>query len=259
MEDLENKDGQNTEVGTSEETNTEATNSTLTEITDYVNRFVPGSDVSTPEAQIESLLKIVREIVPIYDKLWDAAENSPESAAFISDFLATGNPIKSLVRNFDPEEVKAAIEVMTEDDDMEEDRNIYREKITQRKTRMEEIEKNRAESEMSAKEFVDELTPSEEDLQAFVSFCDGFLKDWLDSKMPKENWMILWKGFKHDANVSEAEEAGRITGRNEKIITEKATRKDLADAMPEMTGASTGKLATPERPKSFAAKFMEDL
>lgn len=266
--ELDEKDGETMPVGEDSSTNTEETTETSEETTkeaatpngeliEYINRFAPGSDTSTPEALMEAATKIIQSMAPIYDKLYDLSVSDQAAAAFLSDLLDTGNPIKALVRNYDPEEINAAQEAMTENDDLEEDRNIYQEKISSRKMRDTEIETNRAQSEISAKEFVDEITPDEKDLQDFISFCDSFLKDWLDSKMPKENWMILWKGFKHDSNVAEAEENGMIAGRNQKIITEKATRKDLADVLPDASGGVGMQPQVTEKKKSFGSKFMD--
>lgn len=243
------------ETETSKETAQEAATPNG-ELIEYINRFAPGSDTSSPEALLEAATKIIQSMVPIYDKVYDVSLNSEATAAFINDLLETGDPIKSLVRNYDPEEINAAQEAMA-DDDYEEDRNMHMEKVSQSKMRDSEIETNRAQSEISAKEFVDEIQPSENDLQEFIPFCDAFLKDWLDSKMPKENWLVLWKGFKHDNNVAEAEENGMIAGRNQKIMTEKASRKDLADILPEASGAAGLQPQVMEKKKSFGSKFLD--
>ena len=225
------------------------------ELVEILSRFMPEADVSTPEAQLSASLQLLKSFVPLHDKLYDLAETNPESAAALSDWLETGNLIKAIARNFGEEEKQALIEEL-EDESYEEDRGIYAEKNQKLKDRQSQLEKNKASSQMGAQEFVDEVGATEEQIQEFIPFVDKFITDCEDRNMSKENWLTLWKGFKRDSDVSEAETNGRIMGRNEKIVAEKKSRQDIAGVLPEINGTAAVKPQS-QKPKAFGGKFIE--
>ena len=222
---------------------------------ELINRFAPGSDTSTPEGIIEGQLTVLKSMVPIYDKLYDLARTSPESAAFISDLLDTGSPVKALVRNFDSEEIQTALDE-AESSDYEEDKNMFSEKVTGMKARNEELEKNKKESEISAQAFMDKYQPNDDDVTGFVSFYDKLLSDAVNNKMTVEHWESVWQAYKYKDDVSEAESNGMVMGRNEKIVTQKAGKKDLDALLPE-ANAGMGMAPKTEKPKSYKEKFLE--
>ena len=232
------------------------------EIIDFINRFAPGSDISTPEGIIASATEVLKMLVPVHDKLYDLAVTSPENAAMLNDWMETGSLPKAIARNYDPEEISALVEEIN-DEEYESDRMAYSEKIKARTDRESELEKNKSESQISAQEFIDKVQPTDDELEAFIAYHQGFLQDAVDNKMSFDHWMRAWKGFKYDGKVAEletkaaeAEEAGRIAGRNEQISTEKLSRKDLADMIPEISGTMEQSPKT-EKPKPFAARFMD--
>lgn len=234
-----------------------------TEIIDIIKRFAPDADTSTPEAIIASATTVLKSMVPVYDKLYDVAMVSPETAACLNDILETGDMLKSVVRNFGHEELESAMEEMKTGDDFEEARNAHAEKVNGAKQRMTELEANKANSQLSAQEFVDKVSPSDEDLDGFTAYYESFLKDAFDNKMTFDHWMRLWKGYKYDGTmeemngkVTEAEENGRIAGRNEKIEQGKKTKANLAELLPEV-GGGTSVPAQQKAPVSFAKKFTD--
>lgn len=225
------------------------------EITEILTRFLPDADVSTPEAIINSSLQLLKSFVPLHDKLYDLAKTNPESAATLSDWLDTGNLIKAIARNFGEEEKQALMEELA-DESYEEDRAMYSEKSKKRKDREKLLSDNISKSQISAQEFVDEIGATEEQIEEFKPFVDQFITDCEDRNLTKANWIIIWKAFKHDANVEEAETNGRIMGRNEKIVAEKKTREDIKDLLPEVSASADIKPKS-EKQKSFASQFME--
>lgn len=247
------------EMNTSE---TEAAVNPNSEIIDFINRFAPGSDTSSPEAIITAATEVLKMLVPVHDKLYDLAVTSPENAAMLNDWMETGSLPKSIARNYDPEEITALIEEIN-DEEYETDRASYADKINQRNAREAELAANQTESQISAQEFIDKVQPTDDELEAFIAYHKSFLQDAVDNKMSFDHWMRAWKGFKYDGTVAElenkaveAEEAGRIAGRNEQIGTEKLSRKDLADMMPEIAG-SIDQPKKEDKPRPFAARFID--
>lgn len=222
---------------------------------DYINRFAQGSPTSTPEEIIAGLVNALDVTSVPYDQFSDVAYSSQEAAAFMYDLKETGDPIKALVRNYDPEEIQAALETMNEDDSYEEDRKSYQGKVEGKKAYMAHQEENMKLSQTGAEEFMDEMNPSEEEQTAFIAFTDEFLMDAADNKMTKAHWMELWQAFKYKGDVANAEENGKIIGKNEKIVTGKRTRDDLVHMLPE-GGSAIAKKQEVVKPKSFADDFM---
>lgn len=233
----------------------ENTSSPNAEISGIIQRFIPDADVSTPEGIIAGALQLLQSFVPLHDKLYDLASNNPETAATLGDWLETGSLVKAIARNFSDEERNALIEEL-EDSSYEEDRKMYSEKTKSIKDRQALLEANMSKSQMGAQEFVDEMNLSKEQVDEFIPFVDQFISDVEDRNLSKANWMIIWKAFKRDSDVAEAEENGRVIGRNEKIVAERKTRDDIKDILPESTATSA--IKPPEsKPKPFGAKFME--
>lgn len=248
---------ENTETSeSSEATETTPIGSDNSKAIEYIGRFAPDSPSSTPEEIIAGLVKCMDITSIPYDKLYDIVLHSPEDAAFAHDYLETGDPVKSLVRNFDPEEVMAAVEAMKEDDSYEEDRTNFAGKVKGRKDREAMMATNMTNSQMGAQEFVDRKGLDEAQIEEFKPFVDKFLKDCEDRNLTADNWETIYNGFKRDGDVAEAEENGRAMGRNEQIVAKKATRADLAGLLPEV---NAGIEKTPERKKSFAEEFMSDI
>lgn len=241
-----------------QETSTEAATEAATpngELIEYINRFAPGSDTSSPEALLKAATTIIQSLAPIYDKVYDLALTNPETAAVLNDWLETGDLGKAIVRNYDPEEVKALVEEM-EDDTYEEDKTIYSDRVKQVKDHQTMMEKNMAASQMGAQEFVDSRGLSEADIEEFKPFVDKFLKDCEDRNLTAANWEIIYNGFKRDTDVAEAEENGKVMGRNEKIVAEKASREDIKDLLPGGGALAEVPKSLP-KPKSFASSFMD--
>jgi hypothetical protein len=204
---------------------TEAVADPNQESKDLIERFLPGADVSTPEAIIKAQLDILKMMTPIYDKLYDLAIGSEEAAAFIKDLTDTGDVLKSLARNYAPEEIEAAIEAV-KGADYEEDMKIHQGKVQAKKDRMSTLEANRAESQKTAQEFMDQVSPSDEDVEGFIKFYDAFISDALDNRMSTDHWIAIWNSYKHDDDVQEAEENGIVMGKNQKIVAQKASKEE---------------------------------
>ena len=224
-----------------------------------INKFSPGADTSTPEAIIAAQLQVLKTLSPIYDKLYDVALSAPEAAAFVKDLLETGDVVKSLARNYDPEEIQAAMEEI-ESSDYEEDKTAYAGKVSQIKERGDMVKKNMDISFNDISEFMEERKDwPEEKAQAFENFIIKHYDDGKDGLITKADLALLEKGFNYDGDVAEAEENGKVMGRNEQISTKKASKEDLAALLPEASAGIVKKPEVKQKPKTFAQKFMEGI
>lgn len=247
---------------------TEATSEVAQETTnansewiELVKKYNPEADTSSPQAILDAILPTVQKMVVLEEKIIDLVNTDDASAAALNDWIDLGSLPKAIARNFDPEEITALIEEIN-DEENEPDRAAFNEKITARKTRESELETNRSESQVTAQAFLDKINPSEEDLEGFIKYHGDFVKDAVDNKMTLDHWERQWKAYKYDGDmeamngkVSEAEENGKIIGRNETQKTEKLKQKDIANLLPE-TGGGSGIKPREDKPKSFASNFM---
>lgn len=236
--------------------NTEAGYQLPEGVQELIGKFNQGADVSTPELAVEALSKIVKDMAPFYDKSYDLATSDPEVAGFMADMLETGSVPKALARNFDPEELKAAIEEAGTDDN-EEDRNIYSEKVAKAKQKKETFDANVQVSIAHIDDFMEKRKnwPAEK-ADKFMEFVIAHYEDAKDGKITDENLELLEKGFTHDDDVAEAEDNGRVMGKNEKIMASKMSKEDSDKLLPE-GGVGATIPVKQDKPKSFAARFME--
>ena len=263
MEDLTKPDNMDTGQGTpqtpeSESPQEDKTEDPNAESLEIIDRFAPGLDTSTPEAIIAAQLKVLQSMVPIYDKLYDVALAAPEAGQFVADLLETGDPVKALVRNYDTQEVQAALD-SADSGDHEADMAIHSSKVESAKAHKMELEGNMKASEVSAQEFMDKYEPNDQDVAGFTAFYDTLLQDAVNNKMSVAHWESIWQAYKYKDDVSEAESNGKVMGRNEKIMTQKAGKKDMESLLPEANAGVQTPPPANTKPRSFASKFMEGI
>lgn len=218
------------------------------------------TEAANPNSELEELKAENEKLMVFQNKVRDLAETDPQTAAFLHDLITTGSIGVALTENFSEEEIQALLEE-AKSTEYDEHRNNYASKVGQHGVRMAELEANKAKSQMSAQEFVDKYQPNEEELEAFVAFYDSIIKDAVDNNMSFDHWEKMWQAFKYKGDVAalenkvgEAEENGKIAGRNENIVMGKQNREALADLPPEI-GDGGVKPVEPKK-KSFAEEFM---
>jgi len=220
------------------------------EAIELINRYAKGSDTSTPEGIIAGLVAGFKTLTPFQDKIRDVAENDTASAAVLHDYLETGNLLKAFVRNYDPEEVEAAVEDMRENDDYEGDRKIHADNLASTKSQKEQHAKNVNQSQLDCQAFLDKNGISDEELPGFEKFYAELMDDARDDKMSVKHWDSVWQAYKYKDDVANAESNGQVMGRNEKIMTKKASKEDLENLLPGEGGGNISQKPV-VKPQSF--------
>jgi len=233
---------------------TESVNSNK-EWVEWANKYVPGADVSSPQAILDALKSTFSKMVKTEGEFIDLVHENPEAGATLLTWKETGSLPIAIAQNYDPEEISGMIDEIN-DESMEEHRKKYSEKVKNRKDYEGHRAKNRELTRKGAEEFLKEVNPSEKEQAKFITFADTFLQDASDEKLTKDRWMALWQAFRYSTDVSTAEENGKIVGRNSKIVSEKKTKDDLKGLLPEGEGASVKKVSIAKR-KSYADDFMQ--
>lgn len=171
------------------------------------------------------------------EKIFALMNDNPELGAIMSE-LAKGTPfVVALAKSVDlasliPEEGESNYQP-------------YIDATKQRESRRKELDAQRAEfisnqeaTQAEASAFFEEQGVSEEDSQGLVDFIDGVIGDLCRGKLDRGTIMKLYQAYKYDEKISEAEEAGRIAGRNERIETKRLKDKASTDGLPDSRGAS---------------------
>jgi hypothetical protein len=208
---------------------------------EIMNQYAPGTDTTNPQAILDAYLPIAQKQIAMEQKIKDACESSPETAAFMSDVIDTGNVIKSLNRNFSPEELQALLDE-SGDDEFEEDRTAFSGKVKEGKDRADYLKGNQDVSIAEISAWYEEKGWPEEKADEFSQKVDAFATDLFDGKITKEHLSQLEKAFNYDGDLTTAEENGKIIGKNEKITSGKKTRDDLKDLLPEGGGSASSKV-----------------
>jgi len=175
----------------------------------------------------------------------------PAVAEVLKDMIEGASLREALARHFSPEELTPA--------EGDPDREGWKKNSETRAKRLEGNElanKTKAEndefSSKEIKEFATETGLEPDKAEEFLSKVGEALDEVYAGKISKSFLTSMWKAFNHEDDVKNAAETARITGRNEKIVTEKET-KPKGDGMP-ILGSTT-----PAEPQTKKRSWMDNL
>lgn len=159
---------------------------------------------------------------------------NPKLGAFLSDIRDGEHPIVALNRYFDEGEL-----AIKEGDEMY---NAWKAAGDERRRRQEENERLREEikanmeiSQRNIEEFARENGIPEEEVVDFLKGYQADMEDVAKGLTSKDYLGRMYRGYRHNQDVQDALEAGRIQGANEKI--EKELERMEADGLPEPNGS----------------------
>jgi len=219
-------------------------------LTEYIIRFFPDADVSTPEKLMESLLPLVEKTVSLHDDLYQVVEEFPEFGDFLLGLRKGYTPQQAMAMYFD-------VESLTPPEGAEDEEAVMKAKetrkktVNERKSKLENIEKNKVVSAQNLINIKDELGLDDATTMEVGKMAGEIIQDFMqDGLIKPENWKKLANGLRHEVVVSEKEkeketavEDALVKGRNEQI-EKKRINKESGDGLPKL--ASTGSL-TPEK------------
>ena len=224
-----------------------------------VQKYFPNEEIT--EANVGELAaQTIDRLSAIQDNLIEVSDEFPEFAALLDDVLNGMAPDESIARNFG-EEVLNAPEGSPDWDRISKAKEERKGKLTERKERMSNLEKNRDISVENASKFIADTGMEETEAQEFIGWFDKLNADMFDGLISPEHFSALHKAFKYDSTIaekdSEMEQAVKVAearGRNQQI-EKKKIKAESGDGVPKLS--TSGKSAV--RPKGFGAKFMEEV
>jgi hypothetical protein len=209
-----------------------------------IDKYFPGSNMPQDEAVLDLLTKLDN----IQEKFIVAIENDPDFGAALDEIFKGGEARVAIARAYGPDAF-TAVEGDPDFDQMSEAFNQGRDKISKKREASETLRKNQ---EMSMKEieaFIADKGYGEEEVIARLKLMTEIKDDFLNDKLTRKHLDLLDKAMDYDTAVQQAEEAGKVAGRNEKIVGQKEREKLSTDGLPKLT--SKAPPATPERKKGL--------
>lgn len=102
-------------------------------------------------------------------------------------------------------------------DEVKAARQKYLEKTAKAKQSQAEYEKNLSESLQQLEQYQQEQKLSDDEVNDLMGRYVAMMRDFVNGRFSKEQLEMVRKGAAYDADLANAEEEGRISGRNEKI------------------------------------------
>lgn len=225
---------------------------TASQIKELVLKYNPELNLEDQASMEASVLSLLQKLDTVHEKLLVAVENDPDFGAALSEIFKGGNARTALARAYGPE----AFTAVEGDPDFDEMTSAFSEgqkRVGEKRKRAETIRKNQ---EMSVKEITDWMESKGYDdasIEARLKKMEEIRQDFLDDRITKNHLELIDKAMDFDTAVQQAEEAGKVAGRNEKIVEKREKMSKASDGLPELTAQGS----MPQKPKSFAGTFLD--
>lgn len=217
------------------------------QINGIVQKIIPGSDPTQ-----ENVLKALQMLDNLHEKFMVAVENDPEFGAALSDILKGESARIALARAYGPDAF-TAVEGDPDYDKMGEAYNAARENIAKKKETASMIAKNQEMSIQEITTWMEEKGYDDAGIQARLKKMEEIRQDFLNDKITRQHLELIDKAMDFDQAVVNAEEAGKVAGRNEKIVEGREKMKNTGDGLPSLTSRNPKK----QPPQSFGGKFIQ--
>lgn len=166
----------------------------------------------------------------------DMFSNSPESAAFLTDWRNGEDPLVGMIRRFG-DDFKAALEDPKKVDALAEANRQYAERVAKEKEYEDEYQSNIQETLSTIEQLQKSEGMSDDDVDRGMEFLLDIVRNGILGKFTPESLRMALKAVNHDGDVEQADREGEARGRNARI-SEKVRRASKGDGAPVLTGGS---------------------
>jgi hypothetical protein len=169
-------------------------------------------------------------------KLRDAIDKDPRTGQFLSNILDGQDVVNALIDCVGPELTEAVSSPEA------------RARLDQLRQEAEETERKRNENIDESLKVFDEFFADKDqsDMDGFSNYIEEHFNRLATGEFTRDDIEMLWKGYKHDDDVAEAESDGEIKGRNQRIIERRETLS-TGDGVPSLRSLADNN--SPARPK----------
>ena len=148
--------------------------------------------------------------------LSDLFTSDPRSAKFLTDWKNGKNPAVTLVEMFGDDFVDELKDPDKQAELAQASKN-FAERVAKEKEYDEEYTNNIDASRQMIEQLQQEEGLSDDDIDRAMEFLVSIMKDGILGKFSKDSVLMALNALDHDADVSAAEEEGKVAGRNTKI------------------------------------------
>ena len=180
----------------------------------------------------------------------DLFTRDPRSAKFLTDWKNGKNPAVALVEMFGDDFVDELKDPDKQAELAQASKN-FAERVAKEKEYDEEYTNNIDASRQMIEQLQQEEGLSDDDIDRAMEFLVSIMKDGILGKFSKESVLMALNALDHDADVSAAEEEGKVAGRNTKI-QEKLRQRSKGDGTANISGKNgSGTKQQTRRPSIF--------
>ncbi len=149
--------------------------------------------------------------------LSDMFAADPRSAQFLTDMHRGEDPVVGLIRNFGIE-IKDVLDDPAMQEKIAAANKEYVERVAKSRKLDEEYETNMGATLDTLRQFQETRGLSDEQIDEVVNKLLSIVSDGVMGKFSYETLEMIMKALHYDTDVTNAEEEGRIAGRNDKIV-----------------------------------------
>ena len=186
-------------------------------------------------------------------KLIALFEAEPAVGDVVRDMMNGATFREALAKHISPDDI-TAIEGDPDYEGWNKNKNDREANLEKRKADQDNYAKNITISEQAVTSFVEKKGLSPEQADEFFEKFDSMLSDIDTGLITEEHLESIMKAFSYDTDMSDANEQGKIAGRNENIIAKKATPGMNGDGLPRPTRSAQEQAAP-----NVAPNYMDNL
>lgn len=151
-----------------------------------------------------------------FNSMRDLLKNDPRSGQFLTDMHEGKSPWASYIRLYGPE-LKDMLDDPDTIDQIAEAEREYKERVAQSQKADEEYEANIKQTIQMLEGYKTSRGMDDDAIDDVLAAAIGIVRDGIVGKFTEDTLDMICKALNHDKDVAEANETGRIAGRNDRI------------------------------------------
>ena len=215
-----------------------------------------------PEKKFEDDEEIFGQIYDDYDQyeqengayrdrektLSDMFSADPRSAYFLNDMREGKDPVMGLVSRFGME-VKDVLDDPEMQDKIKEANQEYLDRVAKSRELDEEYSRNMDTTLQTLSQYQEEMQLSDDEIDEICAAWLGIVRDGVMGKLSRETITLMANALNHDSDVANAQEQGKVAGRNSRIV-EQLRKSKQGDGITALNGRNNPGGKAGQKPKS---------
>lgn len=206
-------------------------------------RNYPDRKVDDDDELFDLLWEYDSQLCGCYDRLKEGQlklahlfNENPRVGAFISDVVAGDDALLACIRHFGRRLLESGNDFEMMDKIRREDM-VYRERRMQQRKMEEDRERNWERSERIIEAFKVQNELSDEAFDRFLEEVYDLVESVFMGKFSMRTLELLYKGLNYESDMMQAEMAGEVRGKNQRIVLERG--RSAGDSVPSLHSRSS--------------------